>query len=62
MTSLILHGDPFSASTRFLTCVMEVLGLRYELKVVDVRRGENLTPAFQKVRVCVCLHDLDEDK
>ncbi len=52
-TSMVLYGDIFSTPTRLVTCTMELLGLKYEFKAVDIRRGENLTTSFQKVQLNV---------
>ena len=46
---LTLYGDTFSASTRLVLMTLESLGVKYELKNIDVMKGDNLTTAYQKV-------------
>ena len=46
--NLTLYGDPFSANTRIVTIVLEVLELKYEFRSIDVMHGDHLSSAFQK--------------
>ena len=46
--NLTLYGDPFSANTRIVTIVLEVLELKYEFRSIDVMYGDHLSSAFQK--------------
>jgi hypothetical protein len=52
-TNLTVYGDPFSANTRLVTIVLELLELEYEFRHVDVLKGDNLSPAFQKVESAI---------
>jgi len=47
--NLTLYGDPFSANTRIVTIVLEVLELKYEFRSIDVMHGDHLSSAFQKI-------------
>ena len=47
--SLTLYGDPFSANTRIVTIVLEMLELKYEFRSIDVMHGDHLSSNFQKV-------------
>ena len=46
--SLTLYGDPFSANTRIVTIVLEMLELKYEFRSIDVMHGDHLSSNFQK--------------
>ena len=47
--SLVLYGDPFSANTRIVTIVLEMLEMKYEFRTIDVMHGDHLSSNFQKV-------------
>ena len=46
--NLTLYGDPFSANSRIVTIVLEMLELKYEFRSIDVMHGDHLSSAFQK--------------
>ena len=47
--NLTLYGDPFSANSRIVTIVLEMLELKYEFRSIDVMHGDHLSSNFQKV-------------
>jgi hypothetical protein len=49
MSVIKLYGDNFSVATRSVTIILDKLDLKYEMIHIDVLKGMNLTPSFQKV-------------
>ena len=47
--NLTVYGDPFSANTRIVTIVLEMLELKYEFRSIDVMHGDHLSSNFHKV-------------
>lgn len=57
-TDITLHHTILSPPSRSVLLVAKVLGIKLELKNVDVQNGEHLTPDFLKVYdecMSVCL-------
>ena len=46
---IVIHGDPFSVSTRLVTITLEYLGVKYDFRMVDVMKGDNLSTSYSKV-------------
>lgn len=48
-TDITLHHTILSPPSRAVLLVAKVLGIKLELKIVDVQNGEHLTPEFLKI-------------
>ena len=46
---VVVYGMPLSAPARIVFMTCEALGVEYETKVVDLMKGEHLTPDYLKV-------------
>jgi glutathione S-transferase len=61
MAQVILHGPDYSTQVRTVRLCLAEKGVDYELKTVDVLRGENRRPEFLKIQpfgmVPVLVHD-----
>lgn len=49
MSGIKLYGDNFSVATRSVTIMLDKLDLKYEMIHIDVLKGMNLAPSFQKI-------------
>lgn len=58
---IVVHGDPFSVSTRLVTITLEYLGVKYTLRLVDVTKGDHLSTAYSKVRCIFYIEDFRDN-
>src|SRR5581483_6252299 len=58
---LALYGSPWSANTRRVHWALEELGLRYEYRTIDLRKGEQKNPEFLKLNVNGRVPVIDDD-
>ena len=48
---ITLYGSPFSPPCRVVSLTLDVLGLDYDYKNIDLFAGENKTEDYLKVRI-----------
>lgn len=51
----ILHYAPLSPPCRSVLLLGRILNIDFDLRLVDVLKGDNMKPEFIEVCVCVCV-------